>query len=284
MNSDIKILKTVEDVRYWREELRRNNKAVAFVPTMGALHEGHLSLMQLAAQKADYVVASIFVNPTQFGPNEDFDRYPRTWEADTEKLKKQSVQAVFSPDVHVLYPQQSRTSINVAEITETLCGPIRPGHFAGVALIVNKLFNIIQPDYAVFGEKDFQQLQVIKTMVRDLNMAIEIVAAPTMRDQHGLALSSRNAYLKENEYSTAIQLNKILLSIAEKFKSGIAVDEILPLARQDILNAGFSSIDYIDVVDSNTLQSVIINNSNPCRVIAAVRLGAVRLIDNMPAN
>ncbi len=275
------VLTTIEAVRDYRAALTAQGKTLAFVPTMGALHEGHLSLMQLGAAKADAVICSIFVNPTQFGPNEDYSRYPRTWDSDLQKLADGHVHAVFAPDETVMYPEKNATTIQVSGLTSGLCGPIRPGHFDGVALVVTKLLNIVQPEIAIFGEKDFQQLQVIRQFVRDLNMNIEIVGAPTMRDAHGLAMSSRNAYLTADEYEIATSLNRILYKVADNFRKGVNASQLIDAAKAELIGIGFNAIDYVAICNADTLQPMEQYTGDKARVLAAVHLGKTRLIDNI---
>lgn len=275
------VFNDISSLRAYRNKLTKQGKILAFVPTMGALHDGHLSLMKLGQKEADHVIASIFVNPTQFGPNEDFSRYPRTWDADLAKLASIGVDAVFAPDVPTMYPGETKTTVHVDGLTEGLCGPIRPGHFDGVATVVSKLFNLVQPDLAIFGEKDFQQLQVIRKMTKDLNMPVHIIGAPTVRDENGLAMSSRNAYLTSDEYKTAISLNKIIFATAARFRAGEAAETLIKQASADILRAGFASLDYLEICDAETLQPIQAWHQKDARVIVAARLGKTRLIDNV---
>jgi pantoate--beta-alanine ligase len=249
---------------------------------MGALHEGHLSLVRLAATRAERVVASIFVNPTQFGPNEDFDAYPRDEARDAELLTGAGCALLYAPTVAEMYPEGAATTVTVARVTEVLDGIARPGHFAGVATVVTKLLNQCAPDLAVFGEKDFQQLQVIRRLVRDLDIAVEIVAGPTARAEDGLALSSRNAYLSADERKIAGFLNVVLREALDRLRAGAPVAETEARAVADLLGAGFSGVDYVEARSPDTLSRL---GPGPVegaiRVLAAARLGRTRLIDNM---
>jgi pantoate--beta-alanine ligase len=246
-----------------------NKEILAFVPTMGALHDGHLSLVKEGFKHADRVIVSIFVNPTQFAAHEDLEQYPRSIEADIEKLESLGVRALWLPSVEDLYPNGQETDIHVAGISEVLEGVCRPHFFDGVATVVARLFDVVKPNFAFFGEKDFQQLQVIQKMTEELNLPIEIIGVPTMRDKNGLALSSRNVYLSDDEYNIAIQLNIILREMA----TGDLKEE---QAQQKLLKIGFDEIDYCTMCNSETFDI-----DNPNRVLAAVWLGKTRLIDNM---
>ncbi len=255
---------------------------VGFVPTMGNLHAGHLSLVELAGQRCDKVVVSIFVNPMQFGPDEDFDRYPRTFQADSEKLSSAAVDVLYVPSITDMYPNgltQSVVSVP-SVLTGLLEGASRPGHFDGVTTVVCKLFNMVQPDVAVFGQKDYQQLRVIQAMVQDLNIPVEIVAAPIARDADGLALSSRNQYLSKEARAIAPKLAVVLQDIALAIESGNRQFDVLTaVAVQRLLDEGFDSVDYIQVCDARTLQAA----GPSCQswvVLAAARLGKTRLLDN----
>jgi pantoate--beta-alanine ligase len=251
---------------------------------MGALHEGHLSLIRAARTKCSAVAVTIFVNPTQFGPNEDFSAYPRTLETDLAACEGEGVDLVFTPSTEVMYPGDEVTTIQVGSVTENLCGPFRPGHFDGVATVVLKLFNIIPADRAYFGEKDYQQLVVIRRMVRDLNVAIEIVGCPTIREPDGLAMSSRNAYLSGTERAQAISLSRALFAVQKQIQDGERnAKELTASIRKEILDAGPATIDYIDIVDEvslNLLETV----DRPARICLAVRIGRCRLIDNVAVD
>jgi pantoate--beta-alanine ligase len=282
MSAPLPIVRTVADLRAAVGGWRREGLSVGFVPTMGALHEGHLSLVRLAGMRAERVVASIFVNPTQFGPNEDFDAYPRDEARDAELLTGAGCALLYAPTVAEMYPEGAATTVTVARVTEVLDGIARPGHFAGVATVVTKLLNQCAPDLAVFGEKDFQQLQVIRRLVRDLDIAVEIVAGPTARAEDGLALSSRNAYLSADERKIAGFLNVVLREALDRLRAGAPVAETEARAVADLLGAGFSGVDYVEARSPDTLSRL---GPGPVegaiRVLAAARLGRTRLIDNM---
>ena len=261
---------------------RSNSQSIAFVPTMGNLHEGHLNLVRKARQRCDVVVVSIFVNPLQFGPGEDLDAYPRTLAADKEKLFAEGVQVLYAPAVEEIYPKgmQAQTVVHVPELGETLCGQSRPGHFDGVTTMVSKLFNIVQPDVAIFGEKDFQQLSIVRKMVNDLCMPIEILGVATTRDQDGLAKSSRNGHLTFDQRGVAPILHQTLSSCREAIACGF--DNFLQLeshARMQLLQAGFDT-DYFTIRDARTLLTVT-DDTEEIAILAAARLGSTRLIDNM---
>lgn len=258
---------------------RRAGERVALVPTMGALHRGHLAVMQTAKADGARVVASIFVNPTQFGPNEDFHRYPRPLADDIALLEKGGIDAVWLPTVDIMYPGGFATTVQVKGVTEPLEGAFRPGHFDGVATVVAKLLQQVMPDTAYFGEKDYQQLAVIQRMVADLNMPIRIIGAPTVREADGLALSSRNRYLSAEERQTAAQLYAALTEAAAAIRAETGeVEAILETARQRVLEAGFRAIDYLDLRDPVTLAPT---TSLPARLLVAAHLGTTRLIDNI---
>jgi pantoate--beta-alanine ligase len=261
---------------------RQKGQSIAFVPTMGNLHEGHLDLVRKAGELCDIVVVSIFVNPLQFGPNEDLDAYPRTLAADKEKLFGAGTHILYAPGVEEIYPEgmATQTQVSVPELSETLCGNNRPGHFDGVTTVVSKLFNIVQPDVAVFGEKDFQQLSIVRKMVHDLCMPIEIIGVATHRDEDGLAMSSRNGYLTERQRQVAPVLHQILMSCREAIACGF--DNFLQLeshARMKLLQAGFEP-DYFEIRDARTLHAVT-EDTEEIAILAAARLGKTRLIDNV---
>lgn len=259
---------------------RKAGETVALVPTMGALHEGHLTLVGEARRAADRVVVSIFVNPTQFGPTEDFSRYPRDVAADLAALASAGADAAWTPDMDTMYPAGFATQITVSGLTEGLCGPLRPGHFSGVATVVTKLLNQVRPDLALFGEKDFQQLQVIRRVVADLDMAPEIRGVPTIREADGLALSSRNRYLSPEERSRAPRLHAVLTGIADRAREGVAVAGPVAEGVSALERAGFT-VQYVSVCDAATLAPVE-RVTGPARVLAAAYLGKTRLIDNIP--
>ena len=262
--------------------MRRSDKRIAFVPTMGNLHDGHLQLVRRARELADVVVVSIFVNPLQFGANEDLEAYPRTLMADKEALFAEGVQVLFTPEAEEIYPEgmDRQTLVNVPDISETLCGADRPGHFQGVATVVSKLFNIVQPDVAVFGQKDFQQLAIIRKMVADLCMPIEIVGVATARAADGLALSSRNGYLDSAQRQLAPTLHKTLTDTRDALACGYDnYADLAAHANQTLVQAGFSP-DYFALRDASTLRDIDASTEEIV-IAAAARLGTTRLIDNL---
>lgn len=262
-------------------EWQVTRQTVALVPTMGAIHAGHLQLVAEAKKNASKIVVSIFVNPTQFGPNEDFANYPRTLERDIQLLAQAGVDLVWSPSVGEMYPEGFATSIHVAGLREALCGAFRPGHFDGVATVVAKLFMQIRPDIALFGEKDYQQLMLIKRLVKDLNMNIEVLGVPTLRERDGLALSSRNQYLDADERKIAPKLYAILQQTSNHIRSGADVKDMLGLAEKEIIAAGFTKIDYIELREEESLMPVVNFSEETARLLSAVWLGKTRLIDNV---
>lgn len=263
--------------------LKQDGKSVALVPTMGALHDGHLSLVQMGRRVADHVVVSIFVNPTQFGPNEDFAAYPRDEARDAALLVDEGVSLLWAPDVAVMYPGGHSTHIEVAELGADYCGAVRPGHFDGVATIVAKLFNQVRPDIAIFGEKDWQQLAIIRRMARDLDFALDILGAPIARDPDGLALSSRNAYLSPEQRGAAVAFPGALKTAAAALANGDDMYETLAKAEAAIIAGGFDSVDYIALADADSLERLDIFRT-PARLLAAARIGKTRLIDNYPVG
>ena len=260
---------------------RRNGETIAFVPTMGNLHQGHLSLVQAAKQRADRVVASIFVNPMQFDDTNDLDAYPRTLEADSAALAGEGVDLLFTPTPAIIYPKglEQQTFVEVPGISDILCGESRPGHFRGVATVVTKLFNLVQPDIACFGEKDYQQLRVIRLMVEDLSMDIEIVGVPTCRERDGLAMSSRNGYLTDEERSRAPLLAHTMRHLGEQLSAGDDVDEAIARAVNALNNKGFVT-DYIKVRNALDLQPAR-SRDRELVILMAAFLGKARLIDNL---
>lgn len=280
-STKLETARTVSELRTTVGAWHAQGLRVALVPTMGALHEGHLSLVAKGLGLCDRVVVSIFVNPTQFGPNEDFSRYPRQEAQDAQKLQDAGAHLVFAPDAAEIYPQGFTTSISVSNLTQGLCATFRPGHFEGVATIVAKLLLQCLPDVAVFGEKDYQQLLVIKRLVRDLDIPVEIVAAPILREQDGLAMSSRNAYLSSVEKQVAVRLNHTLFAMAKKLRQKPdGVENIRQWGYKQLDEAGFDSVDYLEIRDAGTLEGIR-TFENPARILAAVRLGKTRLIDNV---
>lgn len=258
---------------------RAKDERVALVPTMGALHEGHLSLVREARARAAHVVVSIFVNPTQFGPQEDFNRYPRDSEGDRAKLGD-TADFIYAPELREMYPEGVIARVVVGGPSAGLESDFRFGHFTGVATVVAKLFQQCQPDIAVFGEKDYQQLLVVKRLVRDMNMNIEIVGVPTLREADGLALSSRNVYLSAEDRKIAAQLNKVLKDVAARAKSGHPIDSAEAEGASALLDAGFARVDYVAIRDAETLQPIR-KIERPARILAAAYAGKTRLIDNM---
>jgi pantoate--beta-alanine ligase len=266
-------------------KLRRENKTVAFVPTMGALHQGHLALVREARQMADLVIVSIFVNPEQFGPNEDFDKYPRDLMGDTARLSEMGVDYVFAPEQGEIYVGGFSTYVYVEGLSEGLEGASRPGHFRGVATVVTILFNTIRPDFAIFGQKDAQQVAMIKRLTRDLGFETEIVAVPTVREESGLALSSRNAYLNEEDRQKAAIVYQALREGKREFKSGErSAGKVAQVVENTIQTEPMARIDYVAVVDAETLEPVDKIGDKETLIAAAVRFGNVRLIDNVVLN
>jgi pantoate--beta-alanine ligase len=280
MTNTIPIVRTVAELRAETGKWRNSGEPIALVPTMGALHQGHLSLVELARAKADRVVVSIFVNPTQFGPREDFKTYPRDEAGDVAKLGNAGADLVFAPDVSEIYPPGFSTKVSVGDLTEDLCGAARPNHFDGVATVVTKLLLQCAPHVAVFGEKDYQQLLVIKRLVRDLNIPVEILGAPIVREKDGLALSSRNAYLSPDERKAAPLLYKTICEVAEDLAKGRGCDDAVVAARFKLDAAGFR-VNYVAVRDPETLKPLH-GPVKRARVLAAAWLGPTRLIDNVP--
>lgn len=260
-------------------ELKRGG-TLALVPTMGALHAGHMALITEAKRRADKVAATIFVNPTQFGPGEDLSRYPRREEQDARMLEEAGCDLLWLPSADAIYPEGFATTVHVAGVSERWEGEARPGHFDGVATVVTKLLLAVRPDIAVFGEKDFQQLAVIRRLVADLNMAVEILGLPTVREEDGLALSSRNAYLSPDERGRAAALQRALSKAGDAIRAGAPVASALQEAKQALVDAGFLKIDYLALVDAATLEPLD-GARGEMRLIAAAKIGSTRLIDNI---
>ena len=275
---------TLPQLRQAVDELRTSGQ-IALVPTMGALHDGHLTLMREAAKVADHVAASIFVNPRQFGPNEDLDAYPRQLAEDSEKLEAEGVALLWAPDAAAMYPQGYATNISVSGVSGGLCGGNRPGHFDGVATVVCKLFNQVRPDMALFGEKDWQQLAVIRRMARDLDLVLPtaeaIIGVPTVREADGLAMSSRNAYLSASDRAAAATLPRAMQEAIARIADGQEVSATLAMLEDALLRAGFASVDYAELRDADTVALLDTDNEN-ARLFIAARIGSTRLIDNMP--
>ncbi|WP_339081764.1 pantoate--beta-alanine ligase [Pseudomonas sp. TMP9] len=275
-------VKSVRELRAAIAQARAEGKQIAFVPTMGNLHAGHAALVSKATQRADFVIASIFVNPLQFGPSEDLGKYPRTLLADQEKLVDAGCHLLFTPDVGEMYPHgiDDQTRVSVPGVSEGLCGASRPGHFEGVATVVSKLFNMVQPDLAIFGQKDFQQLAVIRTLVRDLNMPIQIIGEPTVRAEDGLALSSRNGYLSSEQLNVAPLLYRSLEEMAAAIRAGERdYAKLVSAAQAQHSAAGFRP-DYLEIRESNSLRPAT-DDDRQLVILLAAFIGSTRLIDNL---
>ena len=279
----MQIIRETDALKQAVAALRADGGAVAFVPTMGALHAGHMALVAEARARAGHVVASIFVNPTQFGANEDLGTYPRREAADAAMLEAAGCAILWAPDVATMYPDGPAATIRASAVGEGLDGAARPGHFDGVATVVARLFDQVGPDVALFGEKDYQQLAVIRQLVRDLALPVEIVGVPTQRDADGLALSSRNHYLSDEERAAARALPRALGEAAQAIRGGAPVGEALERARARLAAAGFDPIDYVELRDAGTLAPLPVLD-RPARLLAAARIGRTRLIDNLPVE
>jgi pantoate--beta-alanine ligase len=277
----MKIIKDIIQMQQVSNRLRAEGKAIGFVPTMGYLHEGHLSLMRLVRPKCQVLVVSIFVNPAQFGPNEDLDQYPRDFKRDENLCKMENVDIIFYPDTESMYPKLYYTFVNVNQLSEIMCGLSRPNHFRGVTTIVSKLFNIVKPNMAAFGQKDYQQLTIIKRMVKDLNYDIQILTGPTVRESDGLALSSRNKYLDDREREKALALYQSLL-LAENLvnKGELYSKKIKSEMELFIKSKGNTTIDYIEIADGDTLEKLDKIRDNTMIALAVI-VGKTRLIDNI---
>jgi pantoate--beta-alanine ligase len=278
-------METIRTISWMKEkarEARQEQRIIGLVPTMGALHAGHLALVERAKKDCAPIYASIFVNPTQFGPNEDLSRYPKPLETDVERLTAMKVDGLFLPDAAEIYPPGFSTYVHVEGISDRLEGKSRPGHFRGVATVVLKLFEIVQPHFGYFGRKDAQQVQIIQKMVRDLNLDVEIVVCPTVREADGLALSSRNAYLNAEERKAATVLHRALQAARKELTNGVRDTQELQRAMHKVL-AGerMARVDYADLVDAETFEPVVRIGTKDCYALMAVRIGSTRLIDNM---
>ncbi|MEI4472648.1 pantoate--beta-alanine ligase [Frigidibacter sp. MR17.24] len=277
---EVPILRRLDDLRALTRAWRRAGERIAVVPTMGALHAGHISLVAAARTRAERVIVTIFVNPRQFNSREDYEKYPRTEEADAVLLEPFAVDAVFVPAEHEVYPEGFATTVSVSGLTAPLEGEYRPGHFDGMSTVVTKLLTMTSADCAMFGEKDWQQLQVVRRMARDLNLDCEIVPCPTVREPDGLALSSRNQRLTHDARAMSAALPRALLGAAAEIAEGRAPGPVLETARAAVLGAGFDSIDYLELRDAETLGPAI--EGRPARLFVAAWAGPVRLIDNVP--
>ena len=280
MSSNIRVVRTVAELRQQVAAWRKNGYRIGLVPTMGALHKGHLSLVNTIAEKADKIIVSIFVNPTQFGENEDLDKYPRQEKEDCDKLPTTPANLVFAPSADEMYPPGHTTRVTLDGISEILEGAERPGHFDGVATIVTKLLLQSLPDVAIFGEKDYQQLAVIQQFVGDLDIPVEIIGGAVIREQDGLAYSSRNAYLNARDRAIAGQFNLILKDLVASVLNGADLRAAENTATKALLAAGFLAVDYVSIVNAKTLLPAD-NMNNGARVLAVARIGGVRLLDNM---
>lgn len=280
----MKVCQNAEQLRVLLSEWRNNNETIAFVPTMGNLHEGHLSLVEIAQQKANRVVVSIYVNPLQFSPDEDFTSYPRTLHEDLKKLEVTGVDLVFVPDTSMIYPdgEQHSTFVEVPVLSHIIEGEFRPGFFKGVATVVLKLFNMVQPDYAVFGEKDFQQLLIVRQMVKDLNLPIEIIGSAIKRETDGLAMSSRNNYLNSSDREKSRLLSETLADFCDQIKQGVSIEQAEKNCMHTLESHGFR-VDYVTLREATRLDKVSQNNlmNKELIVLAAAKIGQTRLIDNI---
>lgn len=279
----MQIVRQLDPLRDALAEFRKAGYKIGLVPTMGALHAGHMRLVEVAKEQCDAVVASIFVNPTQFGEGEDLDAYPRQETADAALLEAAGVKLLWAPTADQVYPKGYATNVSVSGISDGLCGAARPGHFDGVATVVAKLFNQIRPDAAFFGEKDYQQLAVIRRMARDLDFTHEIVGVPTVRDADGLALSSRNAYLTAEERDNAVALPQAMQEAATAIAAGEPVAATLADSKARLLGSGFHKVDYLELRDADTL-ALMDDFTRPARLLAAAHIGRTRLIDNIPVS
>lgn len=277
----MRIISSIREMQGLVNGVIRTGKRISLVPTMGALHEGHINLINEGRNRGDVLVVSIFVNPTQFGPNEDFINYPRDLEGDLSKIEDLGVDIVFAPNLEEIYPEGFETYVEVKGLQEHLCGHFRPGHFRGVATVVLKLFNIVKPQVALFGEKDYQQLKIIQRMVKDLNLEVEVIGYPIVREKDGLALSSRNVYLLMNEKNSASQVSKALREIKRKFDMGCRNTNLMVEFGKKILEeTGINDIDYLEICDPETLESKELAGRGDLLAVA-VRIKGTRFIDNI---
>ena len=277
----MRIISSIREMQGLVNGVIRTGKRISLVPTMGALHEGHMNLINEARKRGDVLVVSIFVNPTQFGPNEDFTNYPRDLEGDLRKIENLGVDIIFAPTQEEIYPVEFQTYVEVKELQEHLCGHFRPGHFRGVATVVLKLFNIVKPHVALFGVKDYQQLKIIQKMVKDLNLEVEVIGYPTVRNEDGLALSSRNVHLSPSERSSASQVSKALREIKRKFDMGCRNTKLMvEFGRKILEGEGINNIDYLEICDSETLENKELASRGDLLAVA-VRIKGTRLIDNI---
>ena len=275
------VVRTVPALRRALDGLRVRKATTALVPTMGALHDGHVSLVRLAQRRATRVIVSIFVNPTQFAPTEDFGSYPRTWKSDVARLAAENVDLIWHPDVKVMYPEGFATRIVLeGPATAGLEDRFRPHFFGGVATVVGKLFTQCRPDFAIFGEKDFQQLRVVTQMARDLDLGVKVIGSKTVRERDGLAMSSRNVYLSTEERRAAPELYRTMKECAKRLRGGEAIEPVMERGAKQITNAGFN-VDYLEVRHAETLAPITSIKDGPLRMLVAARLGATRLIDNI---
>jgi pantoate--beta-alanine ligase len=274
------VFKEIADIKEFIRNIKKSDESVGFVPTMGYLHEGHMSLVNESVKKNDVTVVSIFVNPTQFGPNEDLEAYPRDFERDKEMLAKAGANAIFFPEPETMYGKGACTTVSLSGLTETLCGKSRPVHFAGVATVVTKLFNIVKPDNAYFGSKDYQQLQVIKRMVNDLNMDVNVVGMPIVRENDGLAMSSRNIYIEKEQRDSALSLSRSFGIVQEALKDGERSASVIRKLIIDFIEKHkYTTVDYVEIVHPEELQPLS-DIDGDFVVALAVKVGKARLIDN----
>jgi len=277
----MKLVKTIRELKQELEPIRRSGVTVGFVPTMGYLHEGHLSLMRKSVEECGFTVVSIFVNPTQFGPGEDYDRYPRDLERDLSMCESVGVDLVFAPGVSEMYEPDACTRVTVSGLTQNLCGRSRPGHFDGVTTVVCKLFNMVRPDRAYFGQKDAQQVAVVRRMVRDLNIPVEVREMPTVREPDGLAMSSRNVYLSPDQRRAALSLHRSLRTAADMIEKGErSAAKIRERMIDIILSSGLAELDYVEIVDADSLRNID-TLKGEVLIAVAVKFGQTRLIDNI---